>query len=147
MTTYSIALVSIYKDHITYYHLPSEPVLNHGTLSSLQQLEPKKLVLIGSSHTYRLSALVPASLETEYLKLSSQSQTNVEQRIEQFAVSIASFELSPGDFVYIDALSNFPRCHNLRPHGEFCDLRDWPGGPAQLGWGLYLAGCRPCPSN
>ena len=42
MTTYSIALVSIYKDHITYYHLPTEPVLNHGTLSSLQQLEPKK---------------------------------------------------------------------------------------------------------
>ena len=106
MTTYSIALVSIYKDHITYYHLPSEPVLNHGTLSSLQQLEPKKLVLIGSSHTYRLSALVPASLETEYLKLPSQSRTNVEQRIEQLAVSIASFELSPGDFVYIDALSN-----------------------------------------
>ena len=62
--------------------------------------------MIGSSHTNRLSALVPASLETEYLKLPSQSQTNVEQRFEQLAISIASFGLSPGYFVYIDALSN-----------------------------------------
>ena len=62
--------------------------------------------MIGSSHTNRLSALVPAGLETEYLKLPSQSQTNVEQRIEQLAMALASLELTPGDFVYIDALSN-----------------------------------------
>ena len=78
----------------------------HYFLSTFQALgittyENLHTSMIGSSHTNRLSALVPAGLETEYVKLPSQSQTNVEQRIEQLAIALASLELTPGDFVYI----------------------------------------------
>ena len=41
------------------------------------------------SHKQTVGIVVPAGLETEYLKLPSQSQTNVEQRIEQLAIALA----------------------------------------------------------
>ena len=55
--------------------LPTVPNLNRGSVSLCQDLDVKRLVVIGSSHAGKLSTLLTASLETQFLKLPSQSQT------------------------------------------------------------------------
>ena len=57
-------------------NLPVNPNLQRGSASPLLELGKGKLVLVGASHTDRMSALIPASLETQFLKLPGQSQTN-----------------------------------------------------------------------
>ena len=60
------------------------------------------MVLIGSSHAGRLSTLLAASLETEFLKLPSQSQT---EAAEDLADKLLSLDLTNNDVVYLDLLS------------------------------------------
>ena len=53
--------------------LPAVPNLNRGSVSLCQDFEVKRLVVIGSSHAGKLSTLLMASLETQFLKLTLQS--------------------------------------------------------------------------
>ena len=86
--------------------LPATPALCRGDGSSLDEPEFKKLVMVGGSHTSRMSALVSASIETVCLKLPNQSQTNADKKILQLANEMSNLGLAKGDCVYIDALSN-----------------------------------------
>ena len=67
--------------------LPPNPALCCGNGSPLDKPEIKKLIMVGGSHTSRLSALVSASFETICFKLPNQSQTNAEQKILLWLVS------------------------------------------------------------
>ena len=86
--------------------LPASPALCRRNRSPLDEPKIKKLIMVGGSHTSRLSALVSASLETLCFKLPNQSQTNAESKITGLAGDLAKLGLAKGDFVYIDALSN-----------------------------------------
>ena len=57
-------------------NLPVNTNLQRGSVSPLLELGKGKLVLVDASHTNRMLALIPASLETQFLKLPGQSQTN-----------------------------------------------------------------------
>ena len=72
----------------------------------LDELEFKKLIMVGGSDTSRLSALVLASIETHCFKLPNQSQKNAESKIKKLASDLVKLGLARGDFVYIDELSN-----------------------------------------
>ena len=61
-------------------NLPASPVLCRGNRPPLDELEIKKLIMVGRSHTSRLSAFVSASIETHCFKLPNQSQTNAESK-------------------------------------------------------------------
>ena len=61
-------------------------------------------MLVGASHTNRMSALIPASLETQFLKLPGQSQTN--DGVGEILAAIEQGNLKKGDFLYMDLLSN-----------------------------------------
>ena len=52
--------------------------------------------VIFSTRTPRLWALVSASIESNFFKLPSQSQTNVEQKLKQLADDIKSLGLTKG---------------------------------------------------
>ena len=84
--------------------LPAVPNLNRGSVSLCQDLEVKRLVVIGSSHAGKLSTLLTASLETQFLKLPSQSQT--QDAAEDLADRLRELQLSQEDIVYLDLLSN-----------------------------------------
>ena len=84
--------------------LPAVPNLDRGSVSLCQDLEVKRLVVIGSSHAGKLSPLLTASLETQFLKLPSQSQT--QDAAEDLADRLREFQLSKEDIVYLDLLSN-----------------------------------------
>ena len=62
------------------------------------------MVLIGSSHAGKLSALLAASLETQFLKLPPQSQTP--EAAEDLADKLLPLELTESGIVYLDLLSN-----------------------------------------
>ena len=85
-------------------NLPANPALCRRNGSPLDEPKIQKLVMIGGSHTSRLSALVSASIETTCFKLPNQSQTNAESKIAELAAELAKMGLVKGDFVYIDAL-------------------------------------------
>ena len=87
-------------------NLPASPALCHRNGSLLDEPEIKKLIMVGGSHTSRLSALVSASLKTLCFKLPNQSQTNAESKIAGLAGDLAKLGFAKGDFVYIDNLSN-----------------------------------------
>ena len=70
-------------------NLPANPALCRQNRSPLDEPEIKKLVMIGGSHTSRLSALVSASIETTCFKLPNQSQTNAESKIAELAAELA----------------------------------------------------------
>ena len=74
--------------------------------SPLDEPEIKKLIMVGRSHTSRLSALVSASIETICFKLLNQSQTNADPKVVMLASELAKLGFVKGDCVYIDALSN-----------------------------------------
>ena len=57
-------------------------------------------MLVGTSHTNRLLALIPASLETKFLKLPGQSQTN--DGVGDILAAIELLNLKKGDFLYMD---------------------------------------------
>ena len=80
------------------------PGLDCDLVSHCLDLEVKKLVVIGSSHAGKLSALQAASLETMFLKLPLQSQTS--EAAEDLADRLRQFELNKSDIVYLDLLSN-----------------------------------------
>ena len=61
-------------------------------------------MLVGASHTNRMSALIPASLETQFLKLPGQSQTI--DGVGDILAAIEQVNLKKGDFLYMDLLSN-----------------------------------------
>ena len=84
--------------------LPTMPGLDCDLVSHCLDLEVKKLVVIGSSHAGKLSALQAASLETMFLKLPLQSQTS--EAAEDLADRLRQFELNKSDIVYLDLLSN-----------------------------------------
>ena len=86
--------------------MPPTPALCRGKGSPLDEPEFKKLIMVGGSHTSRISALVSASIETICFKLPNQSQTNAEQKILLLANELSKLGLAKGDCVYIDALSN-----------------------------------------
>ena len=86
--------------------LPASPALCRRNGSPLDEHVIKKLIMVGGSHTNRLSALVSASFETLCFKLPNQSQTNVESKIIGLSGDLAKLGLTKGDFVYVDALSN-----------------------------------------
>ena len=62
------------------------------------------MVVIGSSHAGKLSALLAASLETKFKKLPPQSQTP--EAAENLADKLLQFDLTENDIVYLDLLSN-----------------------------------------
>ena len=62
------------------------------------------MVVVGSSHAGKLSALVSASLETKFLKLPTQSQTP--DAAEDLADKLSQLGLTKDDIVYLDLLSN-----------------------------------------
>ena len=57
------------------------------------------MVLIGSSHAGKLSALLAASLETQFLKLPPQSQTP--EAAEDLADKLLPLELTESGIVYL----------------------------------------------
>ena len=63
------------------FNLPSRPILCCGNGSPLDEPEFKNLIMVGGTHTSRLSALVSASIETHCFKLPNQSQSNAESRL------------------------------------------------------------------
>ena len=85
-------------------NLSVNPNLQRGSASPLLELGKGKLVLVGASHTYQMSALIPASLETQFLKLPGQSQTN--DGVGEILAAIEQGNLKNGDFLYMDLLSN-----------------------------------------
>ena len=60
-----------------YMSLFSAPAIEHGSGSDTLQLDGKRMVVIGSSHAGKLSALLGASMATQFLKLPPQSQTRM----------------------------------------------------------------------
>ena len=84
--------------------LPTVPDLDRGSVSHCQDLEVKRLVVIGCSHAGKLSALLAGSLETQFLKLQPQSQTS--EAAEDLADRSRQFELNESDIVYVDLLPN-----------------------------------------
>ena len=87
-------------------NLQTSPVLCRGNGSLQNEPKFKKLIMVGGSHTSRLSALVSASIETHRFKLPNQYQTNAKSKIVKLASDLAQLGLANGDFVYIDALPN-----------------------------------------
>ena len=75
-------------------NLPASPALCCWNGSPLDEPEVKKLIMIGGSHTSRLSALVMASIETLCFKLPNQSQTNDEAKIAGLAAELAKMGLA-----------------------------------------------------
>ena len=61
-------------------------------------------MLVGASHTNRMSALIPASLETQFLKLPGQSQ--MIDGVGDILAAIEQGNLKKGDFFNMDLLSN-----------------------------------------
>ena len=84
-------------------HLPSDPSLQRDSESPLLEHGTGRLVLVGASHTSRMSALLPASLETMFLRLLGQSQTK--DGVGNILAAIEELKLIRGDFLYIDLLS------------------------------------------
>ena len=80
------------------------PNLNRGSVSLCQDLEVKRLVVIGSSHAGKFLTLLSASLETQFLMLPPQSQTP--EAAEDLADRLRQFELKEGDILCLDLLSN-----------------------------------------
>ena len=62
-------------------NLPSSPALCRGNGSPLDEPKLNKLIMVGGTHTSRLSALVSASIETHCFKLPNQSQKNAKSRL------------------------------------------------------------------
>ena len=85
-------------------HLPSDPSLQRDSESPLLEHGTGRLVLVGTLHTSRSSALLPASLETKFLRLPGQSQTK--DGVGNILAAIDELKLIKGDFLYIDLLSN-----------------------------------------
>ena len=65
--------------------------------------------MIGSSHAGKLSTLLTASLETQFLKLPSQSQT--QDATDDLADRLRELQLSKEDIIYLDLLSNQAYLH------------------------------------
>ena len=84
--------------------LPAAPAHELGSESQCLVLEGKRMVVIGSSHAGKLSALLAASLETKFKKLPPQSQTP--EAAENLADKLLQFDLTENDIVYLDLLSN-----------------------------------------
>ena len=84
--------------------LPTDPLLERHSKSPARDLSEKRLVIVGSSHAGRMSALVSASLETTFLKLPHQSQTP--NAAEDLADQIELLGLGKDDIIYLDLLSN-----------------------------------------
>ena len=85
-------------------NLPSNPSLQRGSESPLLEHGKGRLVLVGASHTSRMSALIPASLETKFLQLPGQSQTK--DGVGNILAAIDELKLQKGDFLCMDLLSN-----------------------------------------
>ena len=85
-------------------NLPVTLSLLRGSESPLLEHGKGRLVLVGASHTSRMSALIPASLETKFLQLPGQSQTK--DGVGNILAAIDELKLQKGDFLCMDLLSN-----------------------------------------
>ena len=88
---------------VTAYPCPPTPPWT-ASWTPARDLNGKRLVVVGSSHAGKLSALVSASLETKFLKLPTQSQTP--DAAEDLADKLSQLGLTKDDIVYLDLLSN-----------------------------------------